>query len=147
LSRVRAESVTKGSSNGSGAPTFYLAMRNLALGELVARARVLLRRADRAGGGLLLQYDDVVLDPERRTVRRGSRPLELTRTEFELLELLLRNAERVVTRREILTRVWGFDFGNSSNSLNVYIGYVRRKLGEPQLVHTVRGVGYVLRKP
>jgi two-component system, OmpR family, response regulator MprA len=120
-------------------------MRNTALGELVARARVLLRRADRAGGGLL-NYDDVYLDPARRTARRGSRPLDLTRTEFEVLELLLRNAERVVTRHEILTHVWGFDFGSSSNSLNVYIGYVRRKLGDPPLVHTVRGVGYVLRK-
>jgi two-component system response regulator MprA len=121
-------------------------MRILALGELATRARMLLRRADRAGGGLL-RYDDVVLDPATRTARRGSRDLELTRTEFELLELLLRNAGRVVTRHEILTQVWGFDFGSGSNSLNVYIGYVRRKLGEPPLVHTVRGVGYMLRKP
>jgi two-component system response regulator MprA len=104
-----------------------------------------LRRADRAGGELL-RYDDLVVDVALREARRGNRRLELTRTEFELLELLVRNAERVVTRSEILERVWGFDFGTSSNSLNVYIGYVRRKLGEPQLVHTVRGVGYVLRK-
>ena len=122
-----------------------MAMRNPALGELFARARRLVRRAHNAGGELL-RYEDLVLDPGARTVRRGSRALELTRTEFELLELLLRNAGRVVTRHEILTQVWGFDFGARSNSLNVYIGYIRRKLGEPALVHTVRGVGYTLRK-
>ena len=92
-----------------------MAMRNPALGELFARARRLVRRAHNAGGELL-RYEDLVLDPAARTARRGSRALELTRTEFELLELLLRNSGRVVTRHEILTQVWGFDFGASSNS-------------------------------
>src|SRR3954465_1919472 len=107
-------------------------MRNLALGELVARARVLLRRADRSGGELL-RYEDLVLDLRTRQARRGPRRLELTRAEFDLLALLLQEPERVVTRHEIQTNVWGFDFGTSSNSLNVYIGYLRKKLGEPRL--------------
>jgi two-component system, OmpR family, response regulator MprA len=124
-------------------------MKPLALGELVARAHVLLRRADRAGGELL-HYDDLLLDPATRKVRRGSRSIDLTRTEFELLELFMRNPGRVLSRHEILTGVWGFDPGRKSNSLNVYIGYVRKKIesnGKPRLLHTVRGVGYVLRRP
>jgi two-component system response regulator MprA len=92
---------------------------------------------------------DLSLDPDTREVRRGDRPIELTRTEFLLLELLLRNARKVLTREVILERVWGYDFETSSNSLDVYIGYLRRKTeagGEPRLIQTVRGVGYVVRE-
>jgi two-component system response regulator MprA len=97
-----------------------------------------------------LRFADLSLDPSTRDVRRGDRSIELTRTEFLLLELLLRNARQVLTREVIFDRVWGYDFGTNSNSLEVYIGYLRRKTeagGEPRLLHTVRGVGYVLRDP
>src|SRR5437667_7992252 len=123
-------------------------MNLLALGELLARAHVLLRRADRADGELL-RYHDVVLDPASHTVRRGARAIDLTRTEFDLLVLFLRNPGRVISRHEILTDVWGFDLDQTSNSLNVYIGYLRKKIepdGAPRLLLTVRGVGYVLRR-
>jgi len=123
-------------------------MTPLALGELLARAHVLLRRADRAGGELF-RYDDLVLDPTSRQVRRGARAIDLTRTEFDLLELFMRNPGRVISRHEILTDVWGFDLDQTSNSLNVYIGYLRKKIepnGAARLLHTVRGVGYVLRE-
>ncbi len=117
-----------------------------ALDELLARLRALLRRVPSTDGPLA--YADVVLDPHaHRATRDGSR-LELTRTEFALLELFLRAPERVLTRSEILVDVWGYDFGPTSNSLEVYVGYLRRKLeesGRPRLIHTVRGVGYVLR--
>jgi two-component system response regulator MprA len=95
-----------------------------------------------------LGYADLALDPRTRRVDRGGRRIELTPIEFALLELLLVNAESVLARSLIFERVWGFDFGASSNSLNVYVGYLRRKLeasGESRLVHTVRGIGYVLR--
>jgi two-component system response regulator MprA len=98
--------------------------------------------------GPVLRYHDLTLDPRSRIVRRGGREIELTRTEFELLELFLRHPGEVLTRTTIFNEVWGFDFGASSNSLNVYVGYLRRKLeadGRPRLLHTVRGVGYVLR--
>ena len=123
-------------------------MNPLALGELFARAHVLLRRADRAGGELL-RYYDLVLDPASHTVRRGARTIDLTRTEFDLLELFMRNPGRVISRHEIFTDVWGFDLDQTSNSLNVYIGYLRKKIepdGAPRLLLTVRGVGYVLRR-
>jgi two-component system response regulator MprA len=113
--------------------------------EFVARVRALLRRAEAEEG--VLSYSDLTLDTEKRTVVRADRRIDLTRTEFGLLELLLRNPGRVIHRTEIFRHVWGFDFGPSSNSLNVYVGYVRRKIeaaGEPRLIHTVRGVGYVL---
>jgi two-component system response regulator MprA len=96
----------------------------------------------------VLRFADLVLDPGRYTVHRGGRGLELTRTEFALLELFLRNPRQVLTRSVIFDRVWGYDFGPASNSLEVYVGYLRRKTeaaGEPRLLHTVRGVGYVLR--
>jgi two-component system, OmpR family, response regulator MprA len=95
-----------------------------------------------------LRFRDLRLDPTTREVYRGGRQIELTPIEFSLLELFLRCPEQVLSRGEILTHVWGFDFGSSSNSLNVYMGYLRRKLeaaGEPRLIHTIRGVGYVLR--
>jgi two-component system response regulator MprA len=118
-----------------------------ALEELLARIRALLRRAP-PGSAATLQFDDLALDPVAHQVSRGGRPLELTRTEFALLELLLRNPGRVLSRSQIYADVWGYDFGPSSNSLDVYIGYLRRKTeedGGPRLVQTVRGVGFVLR--
>ena len=96
----------------------------------------------------MLRYDDLELVVPTQEVRRAGRRIELTRTEFRLLELFLRNPARVLDRALIAERVWGFDFGSNSNSMNVYIGYLRRKTeagGEPRLLHTVRGVGYVLR--
>jgi two-component system response regulator MprA len=114
--------------------------------EFVAHVRALLRRSEPEEG--VLRFSDLTLDPKTRTVVRAGRPIDLTRTEFGLLELLLRNPGRVIHRTEIFRHVWGFDFGPLSNSLNVYVGYVRRKTeaaGEPRLIHTVRGVGYVLR--
>jgi two-component system response regulator MprA len=121
-----------------------------ALEELRARLRALLRRTtdESAGAGGALRYEDLVLDPAARTVHRAGRPIELTRTEFALLELLLRNAGRPISRDVIMERVWGWDSEPTSNSLEVFIGYLRRKTeseGEPRLIHTVRGVGYVLR--
>jgi two-component system response regulator MprA len=125
-----------------------------ALEELLARLRALLRRrtpdeiASGAGQSKPLEFADLSLDPETREVRRGDRPISLTRTEFSLLELLLQNPRRVLTRAQILEQVWGYDFPTTGNALEVYIGYLRRKTeaeGEPRLIHTVRGVGYVLR--
>jgi two-component system, OmpR family, response regulator MprA len=122
-------------------------VKPFALEELFARIRALLRRDGAAGGAL--QFSDVTLDPATHEVRRGERAIELTRTEFNLLELFLRNPRQVLTRSLIFERVWGYDFGFSSNSLDVYIGYLRRKLeagGESRLVQTVRGIGYALRE-
>jgi two-component system, OmpR family, response regulator MprA len=96
----------------------------------------------------VLRFADVELIPSRREVIREGKPIELTRTEFNLLELFLRNPRQVLTRSVIFERVWGYDFGFASNSLDVYIGYLRRKTeagGKPRLIHTVRGVGYALR--
>ena len=120
-----------------------------ALEELLARVRALLRRATDTDGGEVLSFANVTLDLGTREVRRGGRLIELTRTEFALLELFLRNPRQVLTRSIIFERVWGYDFGFASNSLDVYIGYLRRKTeagGEPRLIHTVRGVGYALRE-
>jgi two-component system, OmpR family, response regulator MprA len=123
-------------------------VKPFALEELLARVRALLRRTNGHEEGPELRFDDLVLDPVAYTVRRGDRPVELTRTEFALLELFLRHPRQVLTRSIIFDRVWGYDFGPASNSLEVYVGYLRRKTeagGEPRLLHTVRGVGYVLR--
>jgi two-component system, OmpR family, response regulator MprA len=120
-----------------------------ALEELLARLRALLRRRT-DGGGEVLRFADLELDPGTREVRRDREPIELTRTEFSLLELFMRNPRQVLTRSVIFERVWGYDFGYASNSLDVYIGYLRRKTetgGKPRLIHTVRGVGYSLRSP
>jgi two-component system, OmpR family, response regulator MprA len=122
-----------------------------ALAELLARLRALLRRTGNGHGAAaeVLHFGDLVLDPGTREVRRGGEPIELTRTEFSLLELFLRNPRQVLTRTVIFERVWGYDFGPSSNSLDVYIGYLRRKTeasGRGRLIHTVRGVGYALRE-
>ena len=120
-------------------------VKPFALEELGARLRALLRRS---GGPVEdpLRYTDVELDPAGHTVHRGGRPVELTRTEFLLLELLMNHPRQVLTRTQIFEHVWGYDFGPSSNSLEVYVGYLRRKLGEPRIIQTVRGVGYVLRE-
>jgi two-component system, OmpR family, response regulator MprA len=121
-----------------------------ALEELLARIRALLRRTtDADGAGEVLRFADLELDPGTREVRRGGELVELTRTEFSLLELFMRNPRQVLTRSIIFERVWGYDFGYGSNSLDVYIGYLRRKTeagGKPRLIHTFRGVGYALRE-
>ena len=124
-----------------------------ALEELLARVRSLLRRAAAEGIGTNtsteLAFEDLRLNPDTRDVTRGSRPISLTRTEFALLELLMANPRRVLSRSHILEEVWDYDFPTSGNALEVYIGYLRRKTeaeGEPRLIHTVRGVGYVLRE-
>lgn len=121
------------------------------LEELLARLRALLRRTDPGNGrDSTLSFTDLTLDVENRNASRSGRSIELTRTECDLLAALMRNAGRVVSRSNLFLDVWGYDFGNRSNSLDVYIGYLRRKLeaaGEPRLVHTVRGVGFALRQP
>ena len=124
-----------------------------ALEELLARLRALLRRRTPELGAEPelppLSFADLSLNPETRDVTRGDRQISLTRTEFALLELLLTNPRRVLTRGRILEEVWGYDFPTTGNALEVYIGYLRRKTeneGESRLIHTVRGVGYVLRE-
>jgi two-component system, OmpR family, response regulator MprA len=124
-------------------------VKPFALEELLARLRALLRRKTDTDGEVL-RFADLELNPATREVRRGGEPIELTRTEFSLLELFLLNPRQVLTRSVIFERVWGYDFGNSSNSLDVYIGYLRRKTeagGKSRLLQTVRGVGYALREP
>jgi two-component system, OmpR family, response regulator MprA len=127
----------------------YLA-KPFALDELLARVRALLRRTSPTEGTDVLRVADLVLDPQRRSARRGDRDIELTKTEFDLLELLMLNVGIVLERSVIYDRIWGYDFETGSKSLDVYVGYLRRKTeeaGEPRLVHTVRGVGYVVREP
>jgi two-component system response regulator MprA len=129
----------------------YLA-KPFAVEELRARLRALLRRVGAASRPVdgPLRFADLELDPVTREVRRGDRLIELTRTEFALLELFMGHARQVLTRAIIFERVWGYDFGPTSNQLWVYISYLRRKLesgGEPRLIHTERGVGYALREP
>ena len=122
-----------------------------ALEELLARMRALLRRRRLDDSdSVAMKFSDLTLDPVTREVTRGVRRISLTRTEFALLEMLIANPRRVLTRSRILEEVWGFDFPTSGNALEVYVGYLRRKTeadGEPRLIHTVRGVGYVLREP
>ena len=122
-----------------------------ALEELLARLRALLRRVHVPDGGEdeTLSFADLSLDPATREVRRGDRLIDLTRTEFSLLEMFLLRPKRVLDRSFILEEVWGYDFPTTANSLEVYVGYLRRKTeaeGEPRLLHTVRGVGYVLKE-
>ncbi|MFH8384759.1 response regulator transcription factor [Kitasatospora sp. NPDC018058] len=122
-------------------------VKPFALDELTARLRALLRRSAPAVEEAEYRFADLVVDPITRTGSRGGRPLDFSRTEFALLEVLLRHPGQVLPREVIMERVWGSDFGPDSNSLAVYIGYLRRKLeagGEPRLVHTVHGVGYRL---
>jgi two-component system response regulator MprA len=125
-------------------------VKPFALEELVARVRALLRRLGPDDAATTLSFADLELDTGTREVRRGDVALTLTRTEFALLELFLRNPRQVLTRSVIFDRVWGYDFGYGSNSLDVYISYLRKKTeagGKPRLIHTVRGVGYALREP
>ncbi len=108
----------------------------------------MLRRTEPVNEADALRFADLTMDRAAHEVRRGERLVELSRTEFSLLELVLNHPRQVLTRSTIFERVWGYDFGPTSNSLGVYVGYLRRKLeedGEPRLLHTVRGVGYVLR--
>ncbi|MFC7277052.1 response regulator transcription factor [Paractinoplanes rhizophilus] len=126
-------------------------VKPFALQELLARLRALLRRSARAPvpAGDWLTFADVRLNPATREVRRGERPLRLTRTEFAILESFLRRPRQVLSRAALFEQVWGYDFGEQSNSIHVYLGYLRRKLeaeGEPRLLHTIRGVGFVLRE-
>ncbi|HEX4344611.1 MAG TPA: response regulator transcription factor [Solirubrobacteraceae bacterium] len=123
-------------------------VKPFALRELNARLRALLRRVE--PGGPTLAFGDLVLDTSAHEVHRGARKIELSRTEFSLLELFLEHPRQVLTRSTLFERVWGYDFGATSNALGVYIGYLRRKTeegGERRLLHTVRGIGYVLREP
>jgi two-component system response regulator MprA len=131
----------------SGADDYLV--KPFALDELLARLRALLRRSGSGPSGDKLVFSDLVLDPGTREVLRAGRPIELTRTEFSFLELFLRHPGQVLTRSVISATVWGYDFGPESNSLDVYVGYLRRKTeagGEPRVIQTVRGVGYVLRE-
>nr|BFE60527.1 response regulator transcription factor [Dactylosporangium thailandense] len=128
-------------------------VKPFALQELLARLRALLRRAQRPAAAAPadgeLRFADLRLDPQTREVWRGERLLRLTRTEFSILEVFLRHPRQVLTREVLFEHVWGYDFGETSNSIHVYLGYLRRKLeaeGEPRLLHTVRGVGFVLRE-
>jgi two-component system response regulator MprA len=123
-------------------------VKPFALRELQARLRALLRRTSEGGDGEVLRYADLELDPVAHEVRRGDRLIELSKTEFLLLELFLKHPRQVLTRSTIFEHVWGYDFGPTSNALGVYMGYLRRKTeagGESRLLHTIRGVGYVLR--
>jgi two-component system response regulator MprA len=124
-------------------------VKPFALAELLARLRALLRRRP-DDPDEVLSFMDLSLDPVTREARRGDRTFTVTRIEFDLLELLLRHPRQVLTRELILDRVWGYSFDSGTNSLAVYVGYLRRKTeenGEPRLIHTARGVGYVLREP
>jgi two-component system response regulator MprA len=124
-------------------------VKPFALEELLARLRALVRRSN-PDSSEPLRFGDIVLDPGTRELRRGERLIELTRTEYLLMELFLRNPRQVLPRSLIFERVWGYDFGYATNSLDVYMGYLRRKLeagGEPRVLHTRRGIGYVLREP
>jgi two-component system, OmpR family, response regulator MprA len=125
-------------------------VKPFALGELLARVRALVRRNRAAGDDEPLWFAGLSLDPSSHEVVRGTRSIELTRTEYALLELFLRNPRRVLTRELIMERIWNYDFGPTSNPLEVYISYLPRKTeagGEPRLIQTVRGVGYALREP
>ncbi len=120
------------------------------VGELKARLRALLRRANPEGEEGMLSFAGVQLDASRHGAQVGESFVELTRTEYQLLELLLLNPRQVLSHSLIYDRVWGYDFGPTSNALRVYVGYLRRKLeeaGAPDVIHTVRGVGYSLREP
>lgn len=117
--------------------------------ELVARVHALLRRVVDTPASQRMVYADLILDPETREVRRGEQNLSLTVTEYNLLQLLLRHPRQVLERSQILNEVWGYDFGGDDNVLEIYVGYLRKKLeagGRPRLIQTVRGVGYALRE-
>jgi len=143
---ARAEVENRVAGLDAGADDYVT--KPFALEELLARLRALLRRAA-PGSDETLRFADLELDPGTREVRRDGELIDLTRTEFALLELFMLNPRQVLTRSIIFERVWGYDFGFASNSLDVYIGYLRRKTevgGRPRLIQTVRGVGYALRE-
>lgn len=124
-------------------------VKPFAVEELLARVRALLRRVPREAGAAPLRFGDLVMDQGTREVHRGGRLLELTPTEFALLEVFLRHPGQVLSHSQLYESVWGYDFAGRSKSLEVYVGYLRRKLeadGEARLIQTVRGVGYVLRE-
>jgi two-component system, OmpR family, response regulator MprA len=123
-------------------------VKPFAVDELLARVRALLRRNETTAGAAILTFDNLVLDVNRREVRRGDRVVELTKTEFDLLHILLEQQGIVLTREYLYEHIWGMSFETNSKSLDVYIGYLRRKIeldGESKLLHTVRGVGYVVK--
>jgi two-component system, OmpR family, response regulator MprA len=131
----------------SGADDYLV--KPFAPAELVARVHAMLRRVEARPENQKVMYADVTLDPSTREARRGDMALQLTVTEFNLLHLLLRHPRQVLERRQILNSVWGYDFGGDDNVLEIYIGYLRKKLeadGQPRLIQTVRGVGYTLRE-
>ncbi|MGH3849456.1 MAG: response regulator transcription factor, partial [Pseudonocardiaceae bacterium] len=157
---ARSEIADRVAGLDAGADDYVV--KPFALDELLARLRALLRRRvdivdtdsddydNNFNGEGVLRLADLTVDPLRRQVWRGERSVELTKTEFDLLELLVRNAGIVLTRDQIYERIWGYDFETSSKSLDVYISYLRRKIEEPdeiRLIHTVRGVGYSVRQP
>jgi two-component system response regulator MprA len=142
---ARAEIADRVAGLDAGADDYLV--KPFHLDELLARLRALLRRTGASGSQDVLRVLDLTLDPSTREVTRDGRDIELTKTEFQLLELLMSNVGLVLSRTQIYERVWDYDFGPSSNSLEVYVGYLRRKLGEPKLIHTVRGVGYQLKAP
>jgi len=145
---ARHEVADRVSGLDAGADDYVV--KPFALDELSARLRALLRRTSVTGHEVVIQVDDLMLDPLGRTASRGGQPLDLTKTEFDLLELLMVNDGVVLPRDVIYERIWGFDFETSSRSLDVYVGYLRTKTeldDAPRLLHTVRGVGYVLRAP
>ncbi len=125
-------------------------VKPFAVDELLARVRALLRRNESPTSPTLLSLDDLTLDTSKREVKRGGNTLDLTKTEFDLLHILLEQQGIVLSRDYLYEHIWGFNFETASKSLDVYIGYLRRKLdanGTEKLLHTVRGVGYVMRKP
>lgn len=131
----------------SGADDYLV--KPFAPAELVARVHAMLRRVQARQENQLVVYADIMLDPSTREARRGDLSLQLTVTEFNLLHLLMRHPRQVLERRQILSEVWGYDFGGDDNVLEIYIGYLRKKLeadGRSRLIHTVRGIGYVLRE-
>ncbi len=146
---ARAAVAERVSGLDAGADDYLV--KPFALDELLARLRALERRAPATGQTRgQLRFGDLVLDRDAMTSTRGPREIQLSRTEYQLLELLMASQGKVLSRDVIFDKVWGYDFGPESNSLDVYIGYLRRKLemnGEPRIIHTVRGVGYVMRDP
>jgi len=125
-------------------------VKPFALEELLARLRALLRRTMPAAGERVLRFADVTLDPRSAEVRRGERKIELRRMEYLLLELFMTNPRQLLSRTTIYERVWGYDFGPGSNSLDVQLGQLRRRLeehGEPRLIHTIRAMGFIMREP
>lgn len=131
----------------SGADDYLV--KPFAPAELVARVHAMLRRSDTAHDKKPVSFGGLYLDPATREVKRGEMQLILTLTEFELLHYFLRHPRQVLERRQLLTNVWGYDFGGDNNVLEVYVGYLRKKTeaeGQPRLIHTVRGVGYILRE-